>query len=26
LTERLSTDEARKYVSGVSKRREKYIK
>lgn len=25
LTERLSTDEARKYVSGVSKRREKYI-
>ena len=26
LTNKLSTDEARKYVSGVSKRREKYIK
>lgn len=26
LTSKLSTDEARKYVSGVSKRREKYIK
>lgn len=26
LTKKLSTDEARKYVSGVSKRREKYIK
>lgn len=26
LTNRLSTEEARKYVSGVSKRREKYIK
>ncbi len=26
LTNNLSTDEARKYVSGVSKRREKYIK
>lgn len=26
LTSKLSTDEARKYVSGVSKRREKYLK
>lgn len=26
LTKKLSTDEARKYVSGVSKKREKYIK
>lgn len=26
LTKKLSTDEARKYVSGVSKRREKYLK
>ena len=26
LTQKLNTDEARKYVSGVSKRREKYIK
>lgn len=26
LTNKLSTDEARKYVSGVSKRREKYLK
>ena len=26
LTSKLSTDEARKYVSGVSRRREKYMK